>query len=430
MDPSNQEDSSTTPDPSENKTIDEVKKPRPTKKNTPTIASIVRSIELYSGLKPAAEDVELPHDIEKIAVEQVKNRSILTPEDLWQLPKISKKNQKRSARDAGLDDNPAASKTKVISTDEVEAAKSIAFPKIEDFDPVEEYKYAYIWAEAHPNCAPGPGIEDLVSPTTTDDIKSDELALRRLFRSRRPFAAPHDFWVSYQREHACKNDNDEDPRGLTYWWTRALAAEVDALKAEGEQRSATAILEAFRAENHALATALNELEEEYAGYKRLHSRAHVNSLIRKEKAKLADRIGALDYEVKDLKIQLKKANEKATEAEKKCREAVAGETRARSEKRKENYNLKLKVENLETEKAKLQKEKDKLAGYLAECKSVVEELDKELAKGKCDIEELTKKLMEERARVERRTEDLAKRTARIEELEMEVEMYKSLGEAA
>jgi len=206
--------------------------------------------------------------------------------------------------------------------------------------------------------------------------------------------------------------------GLTYWWTRAvtaekhaLQAEQEALKAEGEQRSATARLETSEAENHALAAALNELEEEYAGYKRLHSREHVNSLIRKEKAKLVDRTGTLDYEVKDLKVRLKKANEKATEAEKKCREAAANETRARSEKKKEYYNLKLKIENMETEKATLQKEKDKLTDDLAMEKVKIKELDKEIAKEKTNIEKLNK--------------DLTVRIARVKELEMEVEMYKS-----
>lgn len=83
-------------------------------------------------------------------------------------------------RDAGLDVNPDALKAKDISTDKVEFAGDIAFPKIENFDPVEEYKYAYIWAEAHPNGAPGPVIDSVLSPRATSDIKSDELAPRKL----------------------------------------------------------------------------------------------------------------------------------------------------------------------------------------------------------------------------------------------------------
>lgn len=171
---------------------------------------------------------------------------------------------------------------------------------------------------------------------------------------------------------------------------------MDALKAEGEHRSATALLETLGAENYALAAALNKLEEEYAAYKRVHSREHVKSLIRKEKAKLADRIGTLDYEVKDLQVQLKKANQRATEADKKCREAAAGETRARSDKKKENYNLKVRFDKVEEEKAKLQKDKDKLTETLAEQRALMEELDKVLTEKKNSIEKLDKELVEKR----------------------------------
>lgn len=61
----------------------------------------------YAGLKPAAEHVDLARDVEKTAAEQSKSkaksrpssnqnsltalgRPVLTPEDLWHLPKIAK----------------------------------------------------------------------------------------------------------------------------------------------------------------------------------------------------------------------------------------------------------------------------------------------------------------------------------------------------
>jgi len=324
--------------------------------------------------------------------------------------------QKRSARDADLDDGLSLSKTKDTSNGEAGFASDVAIPGLDTFNPAEEYKKAYFWATAH-----GPVIEDDCSPRTTKGLPIDEdvSATHTAFKSRSTFAVDYDFWVEFQRRVQSRHDaeNDQAPHGLAYWWTRALNAERD-------EESTTTLLESFDSEIYQLQVELaghKKLKEEHAEYRRFHSREYVNSMIRKEKAKLADRTSSLEYEVQDLKGQLKKANQKATEAEKKCKEATSTETR----KKKENYNLKIKVENGEEENAKVRKEKDKLDNNLAKEKTKVDELGKELAAEKTKVEHLSKNLADEEARVERRDKDIERKRARIQELEMEVEMYKS-----